>query len=119
MEAIREGRLGSEDQEAIEKLLKELMEHPLLKKAFEPEAELWIERDIILPNKGIIRPDRVVIEDHRALIMDFKTGHPQDKDAEQIRAYGAVIQAMGYPIQALYLVYTNPKVIVESIDPIV
>ena len=33
MEAIREGRLGSEDQEAIEKLLKELMEHPLLKKA--------------------------------------------------------------------------------------
>ena len=29
--------------------------------------------------------------------MDFKTGHPQDKDAEQIRAYGAVIQAMGYP----------------------
>ena len=29
--------------------------------------------------------------------MDFKTGHPQDKDAEQIRAYGAVIQAMGTP----------------------
>ena len=118
MEAIREGRLGSEDQEAIEKLLQELMVHPLLKKAFEPEAELWIERDIILPNREIIRPDRVVIEDHRALIMDFKTGHPQDKDAEQIRAYGAVIQAMGHPIEALYLVYTNPKVIVESIDPI-
>ena len=32
MEAIREGRLGSEDQEAIEKLLQELMVHPLLKK---------------------------------------------------------------------------------------
>ncbi len=32
MESIREGRLGSEDQEVIKKLLQELMVHPLLKK---------------------------------------------------------------------------------------
>ena len=32
MEAIREGRLGSEDQEAIEKLLQELMVPPASEK---------------------------------------------------------------------------------------
>lgn len=114
-EAQREGRFQEDEYSSIEKLIQEVISHPQLLTAFDSESIIWIERDIMLPNGTIIRPDRVVITNDQALLIDFKTGSPQKKDEIQIVSYADTLTDMGYTVVARHLVYIGSTLEVKSV----
>ena len=58
-----------------------------LKPLFEA-VEIYTERPLLLPGKGVRRPDRVVkLQDGRWLVVDYKTGEVEAAHAEQIERY--------------------------------
>lgn len=74
--------------EIAEHLLK-ICEAPELRKWFKADSKLYREREIILTDGEIIRPDRFLIEDEACYILDFKTGEPRSSDQQQIDRYCA------------------------------
>lgn len=64
-----------------------ICEDPELRKWFSDDKKIFSEREIILSNGEIIRPDRFVIEKQACYILDFKTGEPRESDQQQIDRY--------------------------------
>ncbi len=67
------------------------------------------EKEIILPNGEVLRPDRVLIEDKKAIIVDFKTGKYQKKHETQVLQYADVLKSMGYSPVHSKLVYLKDR----------
>lgn len=58
-----------------------------LKPLFEA-LEIYTERPLLMPEKGVRRPDRVVkLTDGNWLVVDYKTGEVEEAHAEQIERY--------------------------------
>lgn len=74
------------------------------------------EADILLANGQSIRPDRIIFEKNKTIILDYKTGKPEQSHHLQIKKYGAVLKEMGYPSIELKLVYLNKKVRLVDVD---
>ncbi len=74
------------------------------------------ERDILLPDGNIRRPDRVLIDNtaHHAIVLDYKFGHiEKDAYTAQVCEYMHLLQDMGYTTEG-YLVY----VALNKIQPV-
>lgn len=65
------------------------------------------ERDIILVDGSIYRPDKVIIDGDRAIIVDYKSGGRKSEHTEQIRSYGEILRKMGYKHIEMNLFYLN------------
>lgn len=74
------------------------------------------EADILLANGQSIRPDRIVFEKDQTIILDYKTGKPEQNHYLQIKKYGTVLKEMGYPSIKLKLVYLNKKVKLVEVE---
>ena len=53
------------------------------------------ERELILKNKHILRPDRVVIGQDEIMVIDFKFGVERKEYIKQIQTYCNTINEMG------------------------
>ena len=106
---VGEGLLPAEEKESLSRLLERVVRHPELAPYFEAGAEIYNERDIILRNKVILRPDRLVIEQGKAVIIDYKTARPAPGHRDQLRGYAAAIEEMGLEIDRAMLVYITDK----------
>ena len=115
-EAMVSGRISKDSEEKIIHLLRDVITQPKLEQAFAEESEVWIEQDILLPNGKTLRPDRVCLVAGKAIVIDFKTGLPTEKDQEQIRNYAAVITTMGYEIEAMHLVYIQEEISIQTLE---
>lgn len=73
----------------------------------DPEA-LFAERDLVLTDGSVGRPDRVVCLDDGWHVIDFKTGIAHPKHHEQIAGYARSVQTI-YPNQKVFawLFYTG------------
>ena len=76
---------------------------------FNPRYFSKTEKEIILPNGEVLRPDRVLIEDKKAIIVDFKTGKYQKKHETQVLQYADVLKSMGYSPVHSKLVYLKDR----------
>ena len=57
--------------------------------------EIYTERPLLMPEKGVRRPDRVVkLQDGRWLVVDYKTGEVEEEHAEQIARYADGLTAV-------------------------
>lgn len=72
---------------------------------FSEEKETLIETELLLPDGAVLRPDRLIIDGKRATVIDYKTGSPDPKHEVQVRAYGAVLNEMGFETIRLFLIY--------------
>ncbi|WP_420592815.1 UvrD-helicase domain-containing protein [Robiginitalea biformata] len=106
---VGEGLLPAEEKESLARLLEQVVRHPELAPYFEEGAEIYNERDIILRNKVILRPDRLVIQEGRAVIIDYKTARPAPGHRDQLRGYASAIEEMGLKIDRALLVYITDK----------
>ncbi|MHC1707962.1 MAG: UvrD-helicase domain-containing protein [Bacteroidales bacterium] len=74
---------------------------------FSPDAHIRNEAEILTPEGQSYRPDRLVISPDKTLILDYKTGLPDEHHKIQLQHYGKLLQSMGYPAVETYLYYLD------------
>lgn len=75
---------------------------------FSEKWQVINERDIILKNGKVYRPDRVIVKDNRAIIIDYKTGKEHRKTYEtQVKTYIKALKEIGYLDIEGYIWYLN------------
>ncbi len=87
--------------------LLEVFELEEVKPWFQPKWTVLAEREILLPDGTNYRPDRVIVKDNEAVVVDYKTGEPRNKDRKQVQLYGEILKSMGYEVLGCYLLYIS------------
>jgi CRISPR/Cas system-associated exonuclease Cas4 (RecB family) len=108
---LREGMLRSDETETFKERLERIVAHPQLADYYGPENRVLNEQEILTKNGVILRPDRVVISEKKAVIMDYKTGKPEEKHRYQIIEYCDALKEMGYSVEAAIAIYVNENLV--------
>ena len=113
--ALRQGAIAQKDIETFKKSIKQVVDHPDLAVYYESGNRIYNEREIILENGEILRPDRVVVQDDKAVIIDYKTGFRDARYGEQLNNYADALKKMGHRVTARIIVYINDKIMLEHV----
>ena len=101
--------IGQELKEKILILSKKTIYNKDLKRSFSNKINAVCEKEILSNKKSII-PDRIAfLNKKEVIIIDYKTGVKQKKDAQQIGLYKETLTEMGYTVLETILVYLNPS----------
>jgi len=88
--------LAPEHRSVIHRSVEAILQHDEMKHFFEvPNAQVFAERAMRLPNGKVGRPDRVVNLNGVWHVIDYKTGKPEAKHAEQVREYCEALSGDG------------------------
>ena len=111
------------DEEGMEirKMLRQVVDHPVLKPFFSKDYKIYTERSIAFIHEGTVhhlRPDRICVNKHtgQTCIMEFKTGQPSERHKEQLASYMNIMQKAGWKARTGYLVYLNKSIEVIEIQ---
>jgi ATP-dependent exoDNAse (exonuclease V) beta subunit len=107
-----EGLIEKTETQTIQKSVEKILEHPDLKGLFEVQTGILNEREILTPDGGLHRPDRVIHLPGRVVVLDYKTGHPQEAHARQIKRFAKLYKEMGYENVEALLVYIERNEVV-------
>ncbi len=80
---------------------------PKLKDIFDATKTIFSEKEILLSDGRILRPDRIVIDENCASIIDYKTGKANEDHKKQVNEYAAALQEMNYKNIEKNLVYLD------------
>lgn len=100
------GLITEEQKAELTDELQDIFSIDKVKKWFDSE-NVMNERDIILTDGSIYRPDKVIIDADKAVIIDYKTGGKKEVHEKQIRSYGEIIRKMGFKQVEMNLFYLN------------
>lgn len=114
--AAKTGLINLTEVNSLEKLIDQIVSHPLLEKYFSQSYETISERDFIDDLGEIYRPDRLFIKDKKCTILDYKTGNPNDKHIAQIDKYAVNLEKLGYEIDQKLIVYISDQVEVKEVN---
>ena len=112
---IEQGFFKIENKFELKNLVNQVISHHKLKKVFEIGNKIYNEKDILIPKKGLIRPDKVVFTETACYVIDYKTGKPKPDDNIQIKKYSNYLESITSSPIISYLVYINETVIVKNI----
>ncbi len=92
-----EGKISSYQSKKLVKDIYKLIEDDKKRDWFSDEWQTVNERDIILKDGKVYRPDRVILKEGKAIVIDYKTGKEQ-KEAynRQIKTYVKALNEIGY-----------------------
>ena len=115
-EALSEGLIAASFEEELSGLLEQVLAHPDLKELFQPEHQVYTERPILAQDGSIHIPDRIEVKaDGTPVIIDYKTGEPQESHEFQLDRYTEILIEMGLPTPERKLVYVNDQITVLNI----
>lgn len=109
------GLIDRDEEVKIERLLNNVVNHPLIQKYFKEDVLVKNETELLDKNGNIIRPDRVVILNDELVIIDYKTGKKEKKHSIQIQEYADVFTSLGYQNIRCFLVYLGEDIFVVEI----
>ena len=72
--ALQKGLIKEQEVKEIKEIVKKVILHKDLNQFYEKGIEVLNERDLLMADGTIQRPDRVVIKNNHATIIDYKTG---------------------------------------------
>ncbi len=113
--ALQNGLFSQTETEMIKGTLYAIVNHPLLNAYFQPNLQIYNEREILTNLAEIIVPDRLVINKKEAVIIDYKTGKPMQEHEFQINNYGFNVEKLGFDVKFKFLVYINEKIEVKEV----
>ncbi len=87
--------------------LEELMNSKEYISLFENHVDILNEQTFIVNEDETIRPDKIILKKEATIIIDFKTGIPENKDVKQVKNYQAFLRKMNYPNVQCYLYYSS------------
>jgi ATP-dependent exoDNAse (exonuclease V) beta subunit len=92
----------------LQQMISNIVMHPDMLELFSGIDHIENERDIITAEGMLLRPDRLNLHaDGTVTITDYKTGEPQATHTDQIKCYGSALEAMGYGIRELLIIYAS------------
>lgn len=110
--AVLKFAISTDELSEIKLMLRKNWELPQFSSWFDPKWQVRNEYSILLDSGKIRRPDRVISDDENAIVIDFKTGLPDDRHKKQVGEYKGILQAMGYEQVDGYIAYlSNYKIV--------
>jgi ATP-dependent exoDNAse (exonuclease V) beta subunit len=104
----REGWLSPHETEGLRAGLDALLRLPTLAPLFAPGPRVETEREILLPDGEIFRPDRVVwLPDGRVVVLLYKTGDKKEAHRKEARRGADLFRQMGFPKAEAKIVYLD------------
>lgn len=107
-----EGIINRNDQASIQQKVEALFGQPVFSSFFDPEWEVFSEREIA-GNGKLFKPDRVMVNGEKAVVVDYKREKENPKHHQQVSEYAALLEQMGFQNVRKYLVYVDDLRIVE------
>lgn len=110
------GIINSEQQNELKQLVISIVSHPKLEAYFSQDSIIYNERDIITRNGIILRPDRlVIVNDNQVVILDYKSGKPDRKHAQQLQTYQDALEEMNFSVIKKILIYLNESLEIKEV----
>ncbi len=94
-EKLQEGLIRSAEKAEIRKSVLDVLSQEQIHTWFKTARRVISEKDIILEDGSVKRPDKVFVFDDYAVLLDFKFGSEYTKYAEKIRTYRDSLMKMG------------------------
>jgi len=113
--ALQKGLIKEQEVNGIKEIVKKVIFHKDLTQFYQNDVEVLNERDLLLEDGTVQRPDRVVLKDNHATIIDYKTGEQNPVYHHQINAYAQSFENMGYTIDHKIIVYINTEIELDYI----
>lgn len=107
-ESLRSGIINSEQAVVITENLYKLISDPKVSAWFDPEITVMNEREILLPDGNVLRPDRIIMNNGKVTVIDYKFGNKISASyKKQVAGYLNQLWYMGYKNQEGYLWYVE------------
>ncbi|WP_372753599.1 UvrD-helicase domain-containing protein [Labilibaculum sp.] len=101
-----EGKLDKIQAEEVTLFAKELLSDDRVAEWFSKDWTVVNERDILLGNGKVQRPDRVIYKGKEAVVIDFKFGKKKRKEYnKQIAGYKKLVQELGFDKVRAFVLY--------------
>jgi ATP-dependent exoDNAse (exonuclease V) beta subunit len=109
MELIRRDvTINNEVKENLLKVMENIFFHSLSSILFgHSDSEIRNEVELIDAEGKSYRIDRLRIDKEKCIVIDYKTGVPNDSHSTQINQYKDLLSAIGYEVTNKYLVYID------------
>ena len=96
-ELWRTGVIPQEEQEYYQEQVRGYLTEGAPSAWFDGSYAVVCERDILLPDAGMARPDRVMLRGDEAVVVDYKFGRKEEKAyRRQVGFYCKLLRQMGY-----------------------
>ncbi|NCC73407.1 MAG: hypothetical protein EOM06_08395 [Sphingobacteriia bacterium] len=107
-ETLMEDGLLTEDKlPELKALLGQLMSREEISSYYDEGNQVFNEKEILMKDGTILRPDRVVISGQKAVVIDYKTGQESYLHKLQLQSYADALKEMGYQEVEQHLVYLD------------
>lgn len=103
----RKKMLEAEDAAQLPFVLSTLSQREDLKPLYAANLTSYNEKEFMLVNGKIIKPDRIVLHEDKWWILDYKTGNKSSKYTEQLYNYAKGLLELGIPIGSCLLIYLD------------
>ncbi len=104
---IQEGLITNHEIERLKKSIEQILSLDRVKSWFTSDYKVLSERSILMPAGETIRPDRVLVKEHKAIVIDYKTGIEKEEHITQVNKYSESLKLMGYKQTEKYLLYVE------------
>lgn len=105
---VNDGLLQEDQAVQLRRVINELISKPDLSPFFEEDNTVMNEREILLKNGKILRPDKIVISGDKAVVIDYKTGKEDPSHVRQLNDYAAALNELGFEHVEKKVVYVGP-----------
>lgn len=114
--ALHDGMFNEAQHQIIYTQLFDLIHNTEISDFFTEKYTYFIEKEFINKQKKYFRPDRIAFdaETKQAIIIDYKTGKPEEKHHRQMQNYANDLTDVGWRISAKYLIYLEEGIIIKS-----
>ncbi len=99
----------------LKPIINKIVTHYELKDYYNLKYTIYNERDIILNNGVVLRPDRLVVQGAEVVIIDYKTGVEDKKHEQQLQLYQDALETMNLKTKRKILVYINEDIKIKDL----
>ncbi|MGB3149931.1 MAG: 3'-5' exonuclease, partial [Maribacter sp.] len=113
LKAIQKGIIYEQETAQIKFKIQAVITHSEISLFFKKGSIVLNEKDVLMADGTIVRPDRVIINNGNVTIIDYKTGNKSSRYQEQIDRYANAYNKMGYKVENKIIVYINENIVTE------
>ena len=107
---VLQGLLQKDASESFRQTLEKVVLHEDLKSFFQPGIKVKNEATLIASDGKTLRPDKLIFKQDRVVLIEYKTGKPEDHHFKQIKTYRNALEEMGYSAIESYLLYLDEEI---------
>ncbi len=105
--AMNAGEIEERNTKELKAKLTDLFNSSSYTSLFKDNLEVVNEQAILVDAQTVLRPDKIILKEKETIIIDYKTGIPNQKDLKQVNQYKSVLEDMGYANVSCYLFYSS------------